>query len=65
MADYGTSLPQPSMFYQVRMSADGPDVLIQLGAGTILSMGERLFGGPVVSGGTERPLTMIEKSVRG
>ena len=63
MADYVPAMPLPSMIYQVRLAAEGPEILIQIGAGTILSMVERLFGGPVVSGGTERPLTMIEKSV--
>lgn len=61
--DYAPALPLPSMIYQVRLAADGPEILIQLGAGTILSMVERLFGGPVVSEVTERPLTTIEKSV--
>lgn len=61
--DYAPGLPLPSMVYQVRLAADGPEILIQLGAGTILAMVERLFGGPVVSEVTERPLTMIERSV--
>jgi flagellar motor switch protein FliM len=63
MSDYAPSLPQPSMIYQVRLGTDGSEMLIQLGAGTILAMVERLFGGPVISPVTERPLTGIEKSV--
>lgn len=61
--EFAPTLPQPSMIYQVRLAADGPEILIQLGAGTVLAMIERLFGGPVVSGVTERPLTTIERSV--
>jgi flagellar motor switch protein FliM len=63
MAEYGARIPQPSMIYHLRLGSDGPEALIQLGAGMVLAMIERLFGGPVVSPVNERSLTPIEKSV--
>ncbi len=62
-ADYPASVPAPSLVFRVRLTADGPEALVQLGSGTILAMIERLFGGPVVSPIQERKLTQIETSV--